>query len=35
MKKFGKTKGIVLGGILAGFLTVLVFIIRKVLKQLV
>jgi hypothetical protein len=34
-EKFGKAKGIVLGGILAGFLTVLVLIIRKVLKQLV
>ncbi|WP_026714538.1 Wzz/FepE/Etk N-terminal domain-containing protein [Flavobacterium daejeonense] len=32
-EKFGKAKGIVLGGILAGFLTVLVLIIRKILKS--
>jgi hypothetical protein len=35
MEKFGKAKGIVLGGILAAFLTVLVLIMRRVLKQLV
>jgi hypothetical protein len=34
MEKFGKAKGIVLGGILAGFLTVLVLIIRRVFKGL-
>jgi hypothetical protein len=34
-EKFGKAKGILLGGILAGFLTVLVLIMRRVLKQLV
>jgi hypothetical protein len=33
-EKFGKAKGIVLGGILAGFLTVLVLIIRRVFKSL-
>jgi hypothetical protein len=33
--KFGKAKGIVLGGILVGFLTVLVLIMRRVLKLLV
>ncbi|MCL6460609.1 MAG: lipopolysaccharide biosynthesis protein [Flavobacterium micromati] len=34
MEKFGKAKGLVLGGILAGFLTVLVLIIRRVFKGL-
>jgi hypothetical protein len=34
-EKFGKVKGIVMGGVLAGFLTVLVLIVRRVLKQLV
>jgi hypothetical protein len=34
-EKFGKAKGIVMGGVLAGFLTVLVLIVRRVLKQLV
>ena len=34
-ERFGKAKGIVLGGILAGFLTVLVLIIRRVLRELV
>jgi uncharacterized protein involved in exopolysaccharide biosynthesis len=34
-EKFGKAKGIALGGILAGFLTLLVLIMRRVLKQLV
>jgi hypothetical protein len=34
-EKFGKLKGIALGGILAGFVTVLVLIVRRVLKQLV
>jgi uncharacterized protein involved in exopolysaccharide biosynthesis len=34
MEKFGKAKGIVLGGILAGFLTVLVLIVRKVVNEL-
>jgi hypothetical protein len=29
-EKFGKANGIVLGGILAGFLTILVLIIRKI-----
>lgn len=33
-EKFGKLKGIVLGGVLAGFLTVLVLIMRRILKQL-
>jgi hypothetical protein len=33
-EKFGKAKGIVLGGFLAGFLVVLVLIMRRVLKQL-
>jgi hypothetical protein len=33
-EKFGKAKGIALGGILAGFVTVLVLIVRRVLKQL-
>lgn len=33
-EKFGKGKGIVLGGILAGFLVVLVLIVRRILKQL-
>ena len=33
-EKFGKAKGIVLGGILAGFLTVLVLIVRRILKEL-
>ena len=33
-EKFGKAKGIVLGGFLAGFLTVLVLIVRRLLKQL-
>jgi len=32
-EKFGKAKGVVLGGILAGFLTVLVLIIRRILRQ--
>ena len=35
MEKFGKAKGIVLGGVLAGFLTVLVLIIRRVFKSFV
>ncbi|GGA63369.1 hypothetical protein GCM10008015_00290 [Flavobacterium palustre] len=34
-EKFGKAKGIVLGGILSGFLTVLLLIIRKILKSIV
>ena len=34
-EKFGKAKGIVLGGVLAGFLIVIFLIIRRVLKQLV
>jgi uncharacterized protein involved in exopolysaccharide biosynthesis len=34
-EKFGKAKGIALGGILAGFLTLLVLIMRRVLKQLI
>lgn len=34
-EKFGKAKGIVLGGLLAGFLTVLVLIVRRVLRELV
>ncbi|WP_016990876.1 Wzz/FepE/Etk N-terminal domain-containing protein [Flavobacterium sp. ACAM 123] len=34
-ERFGKAKGILLGGILAGFLTLLVLIMRRVLKQLV
>ena len=33
-EKFGKAKGIVLGGILAGFLIVLVLIVRRILKEL-
>jgi hypothetical protein len=33
-ERFGKAKGIALGGILAGFLTVLVLILRRVLSQL-
>jgi hypothetical protein len=33
-EKFGNANGIVLGGILAGFLTVLVFIMRRIVKQL-
>jgi hypothetical protein len=33
-EKFGKAKGILLGGILAGFLVVFVLIVRRVLKQL-
>jgi hypothetical protein len=33
-EKFGKAKGIVLGGILAGFLTVLILIIRRIFKSL-
>lgn len=34
-ERFGKAKGIVLGGLLAGFLTVLVLIVRHVLRELV
>ena len=34
-EKFGKAKGIVMGGFLAGFLLVIFLIIRRVLKQLV
>ena len=34
-EKFGKGKGIVMGGFLAGFLILLVLIVRRVLKQLV
>ena len=34
-EKFGKGKGIVMGGVLAGFLIVLVLIVRKIIKQLV
>jgi hypothetical protein len=34
-EKFGKAKGILLGGILAGFLTVFVLILRRIVKQLV
>ena len=34
-EQFGKAKGIVLGGVLAGFLIVIFLIIRRVLKQLV
>lgn len=33
-EKFGKAKGIVLGGILAGFLTVLGLIVRRIFKEL-
>jgi hypothetical protein len=33
-EKFGKAKGIVMGGILAGFLVVFVLIVRRILKQL-
>ena len=33
-QKFGKAKGILIGGILAGFLIVFVLIVRRVLKQL-
>tara|TARA_R110000868_G_scaffold118059_2_gene313296 strand:- start:26384 stop:27448 length:1065 start_codon:yes stop_codon:yes gene_type:complete len=33
-EKFGKAKGIVLGGILAGFLTVMVLLVRKFINQL-
>jgi uncharacterized protein involved in exopolysaccharide biosynthesis len=33
-EKFGKAKGIILGGILAGFLTVLGLIVRRVFKEL-
>jgi hypothetical protein len=33
-EKFGKSKGIVLGGFLAGFLTVLGLIVRRILKEL-
>ena len=33
--KLGKAKGIVLGGVLAGFLTVLGFIVRRILRELV
>ncbi|WP_413999318.1 Wzz/FepE/Etk N-terminal domain-containing protein [Flavobacterium sp. W1B] len=34
-EKFGKVKGILLGGILAGFLVVMALILRRILKQLV
>ena len=34
-EKFGKAKGIILGGILAGFLTVLGLIVRRILKEIV
>jgi hypothetical protein len=34
-EKFGKAKGLVLGGFLAGFLTVIFLIVRRILKQLV
>jgi hypothetical protein len=34
-QRFGKVKGLVLGGFLAGFLVVLVLIVRKIVKQLV
>ncbi|MBA0884390.1 Wzz/FepE/Etk N-terminal domain-containing protein [Flavobacterium undicola] len=34
-EKFGKVKGIVLGAFLAGFMVVLVLIIRKILKQII
>jgi hypothetical protein len=34
-QRFGKAKGLVLGGFLAGFLVVLVLIVRKIVKQLV
>jgi hypothetical protein len=33
-EKFGKAKGILLGGVLAGFLTVLGLLIRKIFKKL-
>ena len=33
-EKFGKAKGILLGGILAGFLTILGLIVRRILKEL-
>jgi hypothetical protein len=33
-ERFGKAKGIILGGILAGMLTVLVLVIRRILKEL-
>jgi uncharacterized protein involved in exopolysaccharide biosynthesis len=32
-EQFGKAKGIVLGGILAGFLTVLGLIVRRIFKE--
>ena len=34
-EKFGKAKGILLGGVLAGFLIVIVLLVRRILKQLV
>ncbi|MFV8270513.1 Wzz/FepE/Etk N-terminal domain-containing protein [Flavobacterium sp. GT2N3] len=34
-EKFGKAKGIVIGGFLAGFLTVIFLLVRRILKQLV
>jgi hypothetical protein len=34
-EKFGKAKGIVMGGFLAGFLTVIFLLVRRILKQLV
>jgi uncharacterized protein involved in exopolysaccharide biosynthesis len=34
-ERFGKAKGILLGGILAGFLMVLLLIVRRILRELV
>jgi uncharacterized protein involved in exopolysaccharide biosynthesis len=34
IEKFGKVKGVLIGGILSGFLVVLVLIVRRILKQL-
>lgn len=34
-EKFGKAKGLILGGVLAGFLMILVLIVRRIFKQLV
>ncbi|NDP22409.1 MAG: lipopolysaccharide biosynthesis protein, partial [Paludibacter sp.] len=33
-EKFGKAKGILMGGILAGFLMILVMVVRRILKEL-
>jgi uncharacterized protein involved in exopolysaccharide biosynthesis len=32
-EKFGKAKGIILGGVLAGFLTILGLIVRRIFKE--